>query len=67
MIEIWMINILSSLPSFFLQLHYEAWVRFVVLSIITIGIYAFYGQYHANPVSLDETIIYHMAPEEETH
>ncbi|GFS35564.1 cationic amino acid transporter 9 [Actinidia rufa] len=32
------------------QLHYEAWVRFVVLSIITIGIYAFYGQYHADPV-----------------
>ncbi|GFZ00697.1 cationic amino acid transporter 9 [Actinidia rufa] len=33
----------------FAQLHHEAWVRFVVLSIITIGIYAFYGQYHANP------------------
>ncbi|XP_057510591.1 cationic amino acid transporter 9, chloroplastic-like isoform X1 [Actinidia eriantha] len=51
----------------FAQLHHEAWVRFVVLSIITIGIYAFYGQYHANPVSSDETIIYHRAPGEETH
>ncbi|XP_059651635.1 cationic amino acid transporter 9, chloroplastic isoform X2 [Cornus florida] len=33
----------------FAQLHHEAWVRFVVLSIISVGIYAFYGQYHANP------------------
>ncbi|KAH7849653.1 hypothetical protein Vadar_020985 [Vaccinium darrowii] len=39
----------------FAQLHYEAWVRFVVLSIISVGIYAFYGQYHANPVSADST------------
>lgn len=35
----------------FLQLHEEAWVRFVVVSIITVIIYAFYGQYHANPIS----------------
>ncbi|KAL7120988.1 hypothetical protein ACP275_02G155800 [Erythranthe tilingii] len=33
----------------FAQIHYEAWVRFVVLSIVTLGIYAFYGQFHANP------------------
>ncbi|KAI5647481.1 hypothetical protein M9H77_33486 [Catharanthus roseus] len=49
----------------FAQLHYEAWVRFVVLSIITVAIYAFYGQYHANPVSSDTSIIYHRAPAEE--
>ncbi|XP_058213358.1 cationic amino acid transporter 9, chloroplastic isoform X1 [Rhododendron vialii] len=39
----------------FAQLHNEAWVRFVVLSIISVGIYAFYGQYHADPVSADST------------
>ncbi|KAK6260931.1 hypothetical protein SCA6_015405 [Theobroma cacao] len=50
----------------FAQLHYEAWIRFVILSVISVGIYAFYGQYHANPSS-DETIIYHMAPEEDAH
>ncbi|CAK9146193.1 unnamed protein product [Ilex paraguariensis] len=49
----------------FAQLHYEAWVRFVVLSIVTVGIYAFYGQYHANPISSNETIVYHRAPAEE--
>ncbi|KAL6125841.1 hypothetical protein ACLB2K_073892 [Fragaria x ananassa] len=49
----------------FAQLHHEAWVRFVILSIITVGIYAFYGQYHADP-SADETIIYHRAPEEDS-
>lgn len=51
--------------SFSLQLHYEAWVRFVILSLISIGIYAFYGQYHADPLSSNETIIYHRAPIEE--
>ncbi|XP_028098029.1 cationic amino acid transporter 9, chloroplastic isoform X1 [Camellia sinensis] len=50
----------------FAQLHHEAWVRFIVLSVISIGIYAFYGQYHADPVSSNRTIIYHRAPEEET-
>ncbi|KAE8727493.1 Cationic amino acid transporter 9 [Hibiscus syriacus] len=50
----------------FAQLHYEAWIRFVILSLISVAIYAFYGQYHANPSS-DETIIYHMAPAEDTH
>lgn len=46
----------------FAQLHIEAWVRFVVVSIIAVGVYAFYGQYHANPSS-DESIIYHRVPE----
>lgn len=49
----------------FAQLHHEAWVRFVVLSIIMVGIYAFYGQYHAKPGS-DESIIYQRAPTEAT-
>ncbi|KAG6432305.1 hypothetical protein SASPL_103880 [Salvia splendens] len=35
----------------FAQLHYEAWVRFVVLNIVSLGVYAFYGQFHAKPVS----------------
>ncbi|KAE8038592.1 hypothetical protein FH972_011086 [Carpinus fangiana] len=48
----------------FAQLHYEAWVRFIILSIITIGVYAFYGQYHAGPSS-EETVIYHRAPRED--
>ncbi|XP_071697494.1 cationic amino acid transporter 9, chloroplastic-like [Rutidosis leptorrhynchoides] len=47
------------------QLHYEALVRFVVLSIVAVCVYAFYGQYNANPVS-DDTIYYHRAPEAET-
>lgn len=41
----------------FAQLHYEAWWRFVILSFISIGLYAFYGQYHADPSS--DTIVYH--------
>ncbi|KAL5728422.1 Cationic amino acid transporter 9 [Ranunculus cassubicifolius] len=49
----------------FAQLHYEAWVRFVVLSIISVGIYAFYGQYHAVSVSSNQTTIYHRAPTDE--
>ncbi|OIS96059.1 PREDICTED: cationic amino acid transporter 9, chloroplastic [Nicotiana attenuata] len=49
----------------FAQLHYEAWVRFVILSIVTVGIYAGYGQYHANPLSSKTSIIYHRAPAEE--
>ncbi|KAG2669203.1 hypothetical protein I3760_14G023200 [Carya illinoinensis] len=48
----------------FAQLHYEAWVRFVILGIITVGVYAFYGQYHADPSS-EETVIYHRAPRED--
>ncbi|GKU88490.1 hypothetical protein SLEP1_g2749 [Rubroshorea leprosula] len=42
----------------FAQLHYEAWIRFVILNVVAVGIYALYGQYHANPSS-DETIVYH--------
>ncbi|GLT39605.1 hypothetical protein SLA2020_137870 [Shorea laevis] len=42
----------------FAQLHHEAWIRFVILNIVAVGIYALYGQYHANPSS-DETIVYH--------
>ncbi|KAJ6878974.1 hypothetical protein NC652_032500 [Populus alba x Populus x berolinensis] len=46
----------------FAQLHDEAWVRFVVLSIIMIGIYAFY---HAKPGS-DEPIFHQRAPTKAT-
>lgn len=31
----------------FAQLHWEGWVRFVVLGALSVGFYAFYGQYHA--------------------
>ncbi|KAL5999318.1 Cationic amino acid transporter 9, chloroplastic [Asimina triloba] len=46
----------------FAQLHEEAWVRFVVLSIIAIVVYAIYGQYHADQPNQDQTIVYHRAP-----
>ncbi|KAK1364584.1 Cationic amino acid transporter 9, chloroplastic [Heracleum sosnowskyi] len=49
----------------FAQLHYEAYLRFVILSILAIFIYAFYGQYHANPSRSNEKIVYHRAPTEE--
>ncbi|KAK1430371.1 hypothetical protein QVD17_13053 [Tagetes erecta] len=49
----------------FAQLHYEAWVRFIVLSIVAIGVYAFYGQHHATPTGECEVVTYHKAPEEE--
>ncbi|XP_058736287.1 cationic amino acid transporter 9, chloroplastic isoform X1 [Vicia villosa] len=45
------------------QLHHEAWVRFVILSFVMVGVYAIYGQYHGDP-NADETIIYHEAPAE---
>ncbi|CAK8540585.1 unnamed protein product [Lathyrus sativus] len=45
------------------QLHHEAWVRFVILSFIMVGVYAIYGQFHGDP-NADETIIYHEAPAE---
>ncbi|RDX92740.1 Cationic amino acid transporter 9, chloroplastic [Mucuna pruriens] len=48
----------------FAQLHREAWVRFVVLCVVMVGIYAIYGQYHANPSA--EENVYHSAPDEET-
>ena len=47
-----------------LQLHQEAWVRFVVLSVVMVGVYAIYGQYHADP-SAEETIVYYRIPERE--
>lgn len=49
-----------------LQLHYEAWVRFIGISLITVGIYAFYGQFHAKPSS-GETIVYHRTSPESPH
>lgn len=45
----------------FAQLHMEAWIRFVVISFISVSIYAVYGQFHANPSS--DGAIYLMAPE----
>ncbi|KAG5013915.1 hypothetical protein JHK82_026051 [Glycine max] len=47
----------------FAQLHHEAWVRFVILCVVMVGVYAIYGQYHANPSA--EENVYHRAPEEE--
>ncbi|KAL4178608.1 hypothetical protein AMTRI_Chr13g115940 [Amborella trichopoda] len=47
----------------FAQLHWEGWVRFGVLSIFSVGFYAFYGQYHADPVNSNQQYIaYHSAP-----
>ncbi|KAL8142252.1 hypothetical protein V2J09_015284 [Rumex salicifolius] len=39
------------------QLHQEAWYRFAVVSIIAMGIYAFYGQYHAKPISEEAPVV----------
>ncbi|OIW01163.1 hypothetical protein TanjilG_17720 [Lupinus angustifolius] len=47
----------------FAQLHSEAWVRFVIVSVVMIGVYAVYGQYHADPNANEN--IYHEAPYEE--
>lgn len=44
-----------------LQLHYEAWIRFVVVSVLATAVYALYGQYHADA----NTLIYQRAPESE--
>ncbi|CAM8901780.1 unnamed protein product [Rhodiola kirilowii] len=44
----------------FAQLHKEAWVRFLVLSVISVGVYAIYGQYHAKPPSSKLTTQYHQ-------
>ncbi|RZC86686.1 hypothetical protein C5167_030036 [Papaver somniferum] len=49
----------------FAQLHEEAWVRFVVISIIAVLVYAFYGQFHADPTS-NQTIVYHRTATEES-
>ncbi|CAL0304625.1 unnamed protein product [Lupinus luteus] len=47
----------------FAQLHSEAWVRFVMVSVIMVGVYAVYGQYHADPNANEN--IYRVAPYEE--
>ncbi|KAL5207247.1 hypothetical protein ABZP36_031682 [Zizania latifolia] len=49
----------------FAQLHEEAWYRFVILSLLAVGVYAGYGQYHAVPSSLDHSAVaYHGVPSE---
>ncbi|XP_020409008.1 yfnA isoform X2 [Zea mays] len=49
----------------FAQLHEEAWYRFVILSLIAVGVYAGYGQYNAVPSSSEHsTIGYHGIPSE---
>ncbi|ERN00206.1 cationic amino acid transporter 9, chloroplastic isoform X1 [Amborella trichopoda] len=51
----------------FAQLHWEAWVRFVVVNIVSIGIYAVYGQHHANVAASDlQSIPYHKLPSGES-
>uniref|UniRef100_A0A0C9RNN5 TSA: Wollemia nobilis Ref_Wollemi_Transcript_7900_1753 transcribed RNA sequence n=1 Tax=Wollemia nobilis TaxID=56998 RepID=A0A0C9RNN5_9CONI len=47
----------------FAQLHWEAWVRFIVLGIGAVIIYALYGQYHADPdlSTLQDTVLYQRA------
>jgi basic amino acid/polyamine antiporter, APA family len=48
-----------------LQLHEEAWYRFVILSLVAVGLYAGYGQYNANPFSSDHAAVgYHGIPSE---
>ncbi|CAH8273682.1 unnamed protein product [Arabidopsis lyrata] len=46
----------------FAQLHYEAWIRFVVVSVLATAVYALYGQYHADT----STLVYQRAPETES-
>ncbi|CAK9249611.1 unnamed protein product, partial [Sphagnum jensenii] len=48
----------------FAQLHWEAWVRFIVLNIIAILVYAFYGQHHAgaNTTLNQHSPLYQRAP-----
>uniref|UniRef100_A0A0D9VJ26 Cationic amino acid transporter C-terminal domain-containing protein n=1 Tax=Leersia perrieri TaxID=77586 RepID=A0A0D9VJ26_9ORYZ len=49
----------------FAQLHEEAWYRFVILSLLAVGVYAGYGQYHAVPSSSDHpAVAYHGLPSE---
>ncbi len=55
--ELWLVDVL-------LQLHWEAWVRFIVLNIIAILVYAFYGQHHAgaNTTLNRHSPLYERAP-----
>jgi len=47
----------------FAQLHEEAWYRFVILSLVAVGIYAGYGQYNTVPSSSDHSSVgYHGVP-----
>ncbi|KAG8071682.1 hypothetical protein GUJ93_ZPchr0006g40752 [Zizania palustris] len=50
----------------FAQLHEEAWYRFVILSLLAVGVYAGYGQYHAvvPPSSDHSAVAYHGVPSE---
>ncbi|KAI4963663.1 hypothetical protein ZWY2020_011230 [Hordeum vulgare] len=49
----------------FAQLHEEAWYRFVILSLIAVGVYAGYGQYNAVPSTSDHSsVAYHGVPSE---
>lgn len=47
-----------------LQLHWEAWVRFGVVSGLAVLVYALYGQYNATPdTSISErSPLYYKAP-----
>ncbi|XP_072957026.1 cationic amino acid transporter 9, chloroplastic [Typha angustifolia] len=47
----------------FAQLHEEAWFRFIILSLISVGIYAFYGQYNAT-LSPEHSAVYQAVPTE---
>lgn len=49
-----------------LQLHWEAWVRFIVVSIIAVCIYAAYGQYHAASLDCTDSTLYHTMPAEDS-
>ncbi|EPS69673.1 cationic amino acid transporter, partial [Genlisea aurea] len=46
----------------FAQLHYEGWVRFIVVSIISVVVYAIYGQHHADPSQHHSSMLYQRAP-----
>uniref|UniRef100_A0ACD5Z5F4 Uncharacterized protein n=1 Tax=Avena sativa TaxID=4498 RepID=A0ACD5Z5F4_AVESA len=49
----------------FAQLHEEAWYRFVILSVIAVGVYAGYGQYYSVPSTSDRSsVAYHGVPSE---
>uniref|UniRef100_A0A7I4AKY0 Cationic amino acid transporter C-terminal domain-containing protein n=1 Tax=Physcomitrium patens TaxID=3218 RepID=A0A7I4AKY0_PHYPA len=51
----------------FAQLHWEAWVRFGVVTAIAVLVYAFYGQYNAttNASSGEHSPLYHQASVED--